>query len=296
MARKDSLMDYDDPEKRVAELESGRHALANDGPLTTQQVRSIVFSKATVGQRGYNADEVDAFRDRVEAALLDPTGRPLTAEQVGSVAFSQPRGGQRGYNQGEVDAFLDRVQGHLGQPAHLGDPQLRPVPLPVADSGDDVLPVETRSKRRVWMAVAAIGFLGLSLVFFGLAGRDYVAYRNGTPATAKVEHCALPVRHLASSRSHDDIIGKIAHTQQCTVTWSLDGVPHTGKTKVFRHYGDREPTSVDVRVQGGTAYTVAVAVDNVIMGVLVLAVGAVAVFFIWTGRHLSRIVGGLFDD
>jgi DivIVA domain-containing protein len=289
-------MDYDDPEKRVTELESGRHALSNDGPLTAQQVRSIAFSKSATGQRGYNEDEVDAFLDLVEAALLDPVGRALTAEQVGNVAFSQPRRGQRGYNEDEVDAFLDRVQVQLGPPMHLAESQLRPVPLAVADSGNEAVPLETRSKRRVWIAVAAIGFLGLSLVFFGLAGRDYLAYRNGTPATAKVQHCALPLRHLASSRSHDDLIGKLAHTQRCTVTWKVDGVPHTGKTKIFRHYGDREPTSVDVRIHGGGAYTAAVALDNVMMGVLVLAVGAVVVFFIWTGRHLRRIVGFFFSD
>jgi DivIVA domain-containing protein len=288
MVRKDSLMDYDDPEKRVAELESGRHAAGNDGPLTAQQVRSIVFSKSAVGQRGYNEDEVDAFLDQVEAALLDPVGRTLTAEQVGSVAFSRPRGGQRGYNQDEVDAFLDRVQAQLGPPSAVPRPPAGPRP-------DDVVPAETRSKRRLWMALAAIGFLGLSLVFFGLAGRDYLAYRNGTPATAKVQHCEK-WRHRVFTGGHDDLIGTLAHTQRCTVTWSVDGVPQTGKTKILRHYGDREPTSVDVRVHGSTAYTAAVALDNIIMGVVVLGVGAVAVFFIWTGRHLSRIVGALFSD
>jgi DivIVA domain-containing protein len=288
-------MDYDDPEKRVTELESGRHALSNDGPLTAQQVRSIAFSKSTTGQRGYNEDEVDAFLDLVEAALLDPVGRALTAEQVGNVAFSQPRRGQRGYNEDEVDAFLDRVQVQLGPPTHLAESQLRPVPPPVAGSGHEAVPLETRSKRRVWIAVAAIGFLGLSLVFFGLAGRDYLAYRNGTPATAKVQHCEN-WRHRLTTGGHDDIIGTLAHTQRCTVTWSVDGVPQTGKTKILRHYGDREPTSVDVRVHGSTAYTAAVALDNVMLGVLVLGVGAVAVFFIWTGRHLSRIVGALFSD
>jgi DivIVA domain-containing protein len=124
-------MDWDDPEKRIADLEhqlaeprapgdpgarqgyvgkAYRSGSSTGARLTPEQVRNVAFSKPRIGSRGYDEDEVDAFLDRVEAALRDPTGHTLTPEQVRSVAFSKPPFGKRGYNQGEVDAFLDRVE------------------------------------------------------------------------------------------------------------------------------------------------------------------------------------------
>jgi DivIVA domain-containing protein len=118
-------VDQDDPEKRIAELErqlaelerqlaearaagdpGANQGLTTGGRLTPEQVRNVAFSKPPTGKRGYNEDEVDAFLDRVEAALRDPTGRTLTAEQVHNKVFSQPPRGKRGYNEQEVDAFL----------------------------------------------------------------------------------------------------------------------------------------------------------------------------------------------
>jgi DivIVA domain-containing protein len=162
-------MDYDDPEKRIADLErqlgeargagdpgairgfqhgalsppppagfpptTGRHSLATGGSLTPEQVRSVGFSRPPRGKRGYNQDEVDAFLDRVEAALRDPAGRTLTPEQVGNVVFSQSPRGKRGYNQDEVDAFLDRVKAHIGRPAQDFDAQTTAGPQSVVYSG-----------------------------------------------------------------------------------------------------------------------------------------------------------------
>jgi DivIVA domain-containing protein len=112
-------MDQDDPEKRIAELErqlAEAHAAGNPrgGWLTPEQVRNVAFSKPPFGKRGYNANEVNAFLDLVEAALRDPTRRILTAEQVHNKAFSKPPFGKRGYNEDEVDAFLDVVEQQLG--------------------------------------------------------------------------------------------------------------------------------------------------------------------------------------
>ncbi len=107
-----------DPEKRIADLERQVAELraAGEGRLTPEQVRNVAFSKPPLGQRGYNEDEVDAFLDRVEAALQDPTGRMLTPEQVRTVAFAKPPLGKRGYNEDEVDTFLDRVEAALAGP------------------------------------------------------------------------------------------------------------------------------------------------------------------------------------
>jgi DivIVA domain-containing protein len=78
-------MDGADPEKRIAELErqpAEAHAAddgANRGSLTPDQVRNVAFAKPPLGRRGYHEDEVDAFLDRVAAALAEPN-EPHTSE------------------------------------------------------------------------------------------------------------------------------------------------------------------------------------------------------------------------
>jgi DivIVA domain-containing protein len=84
--------------------------------MDPEQVHNVAFNKPPIGKRGYNEDEVDAFLDRVEAALRDPARGVLTVEQVRSVAFSKPPIGKRGYNEDEVDAFLDLVAQQIAGP------------------------------------------------------------------------------------------------------------------------------------------------------------------------------------
>jgi DivIVA domain-containing protein len=139
-------MDYDDPEKRIAELErqlaERRRTTAEPGAadasgapttggwLTAEQVRNMAFSKPPIGKRGYNEDEVDAFLDHVEAALREPSRFGLTAEQVRGVAFSKPPIGRRGYNEDEVDAFLDLVERQVSSappPAGFAPPTAGPL-------------------------------------------------------------------------------------------------------------------------------------------------------------------------
>jgi DivIVA domain-containing protein len=101
-------MDQDDPEKRIAELER-RLAEPKRGPELNRQA----FSDASRG-RGYHRDEVDAFVDRVEATLRDPTATGgVTPADVDEVAFSKPPIGKLGYSEAEVDAYLDRVKTEL---------------------------------------------------------------------------------------------------------------------------------------------------------------------------------------
>ncbi|MCV7032670.1 cell division protein DivIVA [Mycobacterium heckeshornense] len=84
------------------------------GPLTPDDVRNVAFTKPPLGKRGYNEDQVDAFLDRVEAALRDPAAaNMLTPDDVRNVAFTKPPLGKRGYNEDQVDAFLDRVEDTL---------------------------------------------------------------------------------------------------------------------------------------------------------------------------------------
>ncbi|KUI03116.1 hypothetical protein AU188_06395 [Mycobacterium sp. IS-3022] len=88
--------------------------MAGQDRLTAEQVHDVAFSKPPVFKRGYDEDEVDAFLERVEATLREPTavGR-LTAADVHDVAFSKPPIGKRRYNEDEVDAFLDLVKVEL---------------------------------------------------------------------------------------------------------------------------------------------------------------------------------------
>jgi DivIVA domain-containing protein len=112
-------VDHDDPEQRIDEVES---QLADSSGLTSEDVHNLAFSPAPGGRRGYHEHEVDAFLDRVEATLRDPTASgSLTAADIRNVAFSKPPIGRRGYDEDQVDAFLDRISRELargiGQPS-----------------------------------------------------------------------------------------------------------------------------------------------------------------------------------
>jgi DivIVA domain-containing protein len=98
-------------QKRMAELKRQQAGPVKRPVVSPEDVHNVAFSKPAIGQHGYNQHEVDAFLDRVEAALRDPTARAgVTPADIHNVAFPKPWGGQRGYNEGEVDAFLDRVE------------------------------------------------------------------------------------------------------------------------------------------------------------------------------------------
>jgi DivIVA domain-containing protein len=109
------MVNQDDPEVRIAELErqlaEQKHVAAPEH-LDTRPA----FSDASRSQGAYHRDEVDAFLDRVEVALRDPTASGgVTPADLHNVAFSEPPVGKRGYNEHEVDAFLDRVKIELAR-------------------------------------------------------------------------------------------------------------------------------------------------------------------------------------
>ncbi|UVS76949.1 DivIVA domain-containing protein [Actinokineospora sp. UTMC 2448] len=76
-------------------------------PLTPHTVRAVTFDRAPLGRRGYHEEQVDAFLDRVEAALSG--GAPLTPDDVRAAVFDQASRIRRGYDEDQVDAFLDAV-------------------------------------------------------------------------------------------------------------------------------------------------------------------------------------------
>lgn len=77
--------------------------------LTPEDVHRVQFSRAPVGRRGYNEEEVDAFLDLVAATLAHDGPGSLTVADVQAVRFTDCRLGTRGYQRDEVDAFLDLV-------------------------------------------------------------------------------------------------------------------------------------------------------------------------------------------
>jgi DivIVA domain-containing protein len=116
-------MEQEDPERRIADLErqlaEQKHIAEPKYPdgrlvVTPEAVHNVAFSKAGRGERGYDEDEVDAFLERVKAALRDPAATGgVTPSDFDNVAFSKPPIGKRGYHEEEVDAFLDLVKTEL---------------------------------------------------------------------------------------------------------------------------------------------------------------------------------------
>jgi DivIVA domain-containing protein len=79
--------------------------------MSPEDVREVTFSLALRSGNAYSEAEVDAFLDRIEAALRGAD--PLTADDVRSVVFTHPGLGRRGYTKDEVDKFLDQVAAAL---------------------------------------------------------------------------------------------------------------------------------------------------------------------------------------
>ncbi|RLK59540.1 MULTISPECIES: DivIVA domain-containing protein [Actinokineospora] len=108
--------------------------------LTPDAVRAVTFDKAPFGKRGYHEDQVDAFLDKVEAAL-EGRGK-LTVAEVREAEFDAAPLVKRGYNEDQVDEFLDSVAVELESraaedalkviPANSEAPYL---PLPPAPPG-----------------------------------------------------------------------------------------------------------------------------------------------------------------
>ena len=79
--------------------------------MSPEDVREVTFSMALRSKNAYDESEVDAFLDRIEAALRGDDS--LTADDVREIAFSHPGVGRRGYTKDEVDEFLVRAAAAL---------------------------------------------------------------------------------------------------------------------------------------------------------------------------------------
>lgn len=79
--------------------------------LTAADVRATDFPAASRLRRGYDADAVDAFVERIARRL--ETGEGLSSNDVYHAPFAKAGIGGRGYSSTEVDAFLERVHVEL---------------------------------------------------------------------------------------------------------------------------------------------------------------------------------------
>jgi DivIVA domain-containing protein len=127
--------------------------------LTPDEVRDVVFSAPPPGHRGYNADAVDDFLDRIEATLR---GRDtLTAQDVHDVRFRKPPAGEPGYFDAEVDAFLNMaadVLSGFGAGYDIAEVDAFIDRVISTLHGQDTLTVE--EVRNVKFATAAVGVDG----------------------------------------------------------------------------------------------------------------------------------------
>jgi hypothetical protein len=215
----------------------------------------------------------------LEHHQVEPVGQPPQFHDTQTVAGWQPVAYP---GQGTPQDF-GAPAGVVPQPAFPGEPGVgrRAGPL-----------------RRLWLLgiwLAAIGVAALSLLFFGLAAYDFYAYQTGKPTTATIEHCTS-FSHTHRQRSPvTPLVGSvIPRGESCTATWSVAGQSQIGPIEGLL-YRDHDATSVDVRVHGDKAYTSLSGVPSLMTGALILVLGVLVAFVIWTGRRLRRIIVGVID-
>ena len=106
-------------QRGIRPVPSGGGAESATGALLTpEDIHRVQFTRAPVGHRGYNEEEVEAFLDLVAATLAHNGPGSLTVEDVRAVHFTEARLGTRGYQRDEVEAFLDLVITALEYAAH----------------------------------------------------------------------------------------------------------------------------------------------------------------------------------
>ncbi|MEO5833944.1 MAG: DivIVA domain-containing protein [Nakamurella sp.] len=120
--------------------------------LTPADARSVAFPTASRLRRGYDADEVDAFLERIAVRL--ETGAGVSSNDVYHVSFPRSGIGGRGYVEADVDAFLEQAHAELARLedawGHRGGPTPGDTdgdPTPSADSTDTHTDLLTQPAR-----------------------------------------------------------------------------------------------------------------------------------------------------
>jgi DivIVA domain-containing protein len=159
--------------------------------VTPEDVRQVRFARAPLGHRGYDAGEVDAFRERITQAYRGLS--VLTAAEIREHEFPDAPFGHRGYDRDQVDNYLDNACVELefvrrGSARHFGETELTPDDVqclrfaapPTGHAGYDADEVDVFLDR-VATTLAHVGPNGLSsqdvrTVNFGLAHAGCTAY------------------------------------------------------------------------------------------------------------------------
>lgn len=76
--------------------------------LEPGDVENLEFARPPFGKRGYDADEVDEFVQRVQDTLRGDDN--LSSSQVSRIVFGKGMRGGRVYSEQDVDLFLDRAE------------------------------------------------------------------------------------------------------------------------------------------------------------------------------------------
>jgi DivIVA domain-containing protein len=168
--------------------------------LTPADVHNVAFKKPSIGKRGYDEDEVDAFLDIVEAELsrLIEENNELSQRLAAYEAGGAPVNGAPGYgaqaepsappvdNTAEIQAYVDaapeeQVHGHEApEPAA----EVAPEPAPAAP----VAPAEVPAPVEVAAAAAAPGIADHHLHAARLLGlAEETAARVTAEANAEAE-------------------------------------------------------------------------------------------------------------
>ncbi|WP_069167906.1 DivIVA domain-containing protein [Nocardia altamirensis] len=119
-------------------------------PVTPEDVSRISFATPPFGQRGYHADEVDAFLDLVAATMAGQGA--LAADDLRHVTFDAPRPGGRGYRADQVDEYLDQVR------VELESRQRGVRPVPAGGNGHALLTPDDVQRMR--FTTASVGRRG----------------------------------------------------------------------------------------------------------------------------------------
>jgi DivIVA domain-containing protein len=81
--------------------------------ITPASVRATTFAAASRLRRGYDADQVDAFVERIAVRLEQ--GEGLSSNDVYRADFGRSGIGGRGYAEADVDRFLELVHVELSR-------------------------------------------------------------------------------------------------------------------------------------------------------------------------------------
>jgi DivIVA domain-containing protein len=88
-------------------------------PLTPNDVRNVAFKKPPIGRRGYDEEEVDAFLDEVERALIELNAEIARLKNNSGSGWSAPTAVQEmvqgaGDDMAQIKAALARIEARLG--------------------------------------------------------------------------------------------------------------------------------------------------------------------------------------